>query len=56
MEQEMILEDEIMENYSLDGIYEEIEFFSEVTPKLTNALKNPNFLQSMKIYFQFKTL
>jgi len=51
MNEEIILEDEIIEGYSLDGVYEEIKMFSETTTNFIQKIQNSTFRETIKQYF-----
>lgn len=42
--------DEIVESYSLDGVYEEIIDFSDITLKIGEKTANQEFLSKVKQY------
>lgn len=45
-----IFENEIIENYTLDGIYEEIEKFTEMTSDLVQKMRTTNMLNTANHY------
>ena len=45
-----ILKDEIIESYTLEDIYEEIENFSEITSDLVLEIQNTSLLNNAKLY------
>lgn len=45
-----ILESEIVENYTLNDIYEEIENFIEITSDLVEKIRSINFIDNANSY------
>ena len=47
---DIIKDEEIVPNYSLDGIYEQIILFTEINPFLFKKIQNARFLEQVKKY------
>lgn len=43
--------DELVESYTLDGVYPEVISFDSLTPILIEKMQNPNFGDNIATYF-----